>query len=144
MRGDNYGMREWDIVKRLSYSMKLNVEQSNFYQLFCTMFKICIERNLKLIVENPYSSQSYLNQNFPIKPAIIDIDRRLLGDKFKKPTQYWFLNVGVQNNKIDFKSPFIFGNKLIKDINHSHGIERSLIDPKYAENFIKKYIIEDI
>lgn len=133
----------WSVEQKLKRSKELGLEQGLFYDLFCSLFLICIERNLQLIVENPYSDRSYLTMHFPIKPAIIDYDRRILGDKWKKPTQYWFLNIDVKNNKVMRKSnAFTFGYRdKPKDIKHVHGIDRSLIEPEYAKNFIKKYIL---
>ena len=135
----------WSLRDKIIRSSKLSSEQSRLYGLFCSLFLIAEERNFKLIVENPYSTRSYLVMHFPIKASIIDNDRRLLGDKFKKPTQYWFFNCRPYNNKLDYTPPFIFGNrlpKLEKDIKHTHNIDRSLIGQKYAENFIKKYVLK--
>ena len=50
-------------------------------------------RNLRLIIENPYTKPNYLidTQNFP-NPTVIDKNRLLRGDYFRKPTAYWFFN----------------------------------------------------
>lgn len=43
-------------------------------------------------MENPWAMQTFLKSNFVAPPTIIDNDRSLLGDYFKKPTAYWFFN----------------------------------------------------
>ena len=62
--------------------------------------------NFRMIIENPATPPNYLitGQNFPT-PTIIDKNRMLRGDVFKKPTAYWFFNCEptrgftLQNNK---------------------------------------------
>ena len=144
--GNNYGMRNWSIERKLKNSKRLSEEQSYFYGLFCDLFLIAYENNFRLIVENPTNdAQGYLNMHFPIQPSLVDYDRRVLGDKFKKPTQYWFINLPVSHNHLNNQKQFNFGyNKVFQnsDIAHtSKGIQRSLIEQKYAENFIQKYIL---
>ena len=63
------------------------------------MFTVCDIRGLKLIVENPYTTIHYLYNNFPYKPSVIDKNRQLRGDYFKKPTQYWFVNCEHTNGR---------------------------------------------
>lgn len=142
-RCDAPQMKKWSVDKKLSYSMKLNKEQSEFYQWFCNLFKICLDRNLKLIVENPYNAQSYLNMAFPIRPSIVHLNRILYGDVYKKPTQYWFINLEPKKNKLKCETEFNFGGrpKVIKKIQQVSGIDRSLMSFLYARNFIEKYII---
>lgn len=109
------------------------------YQLISKLCCVCIERNLKLIIENPYG-QNYLEKFFPIKSKIIDLDRSKNGDYFKKPTQYWFIN-SEPKNKLLFE-PRILRNNL-KKISDSHNkVERSLISSEYANRFIRQYILD--
>lgn len=131
------------IQQKLEYAKKLNKEQQELFWLICDLFMLADNRNLKLIVENPYTQPHYLTYYFPIKPSVIDMDRRILGDKFKKPTQYWFVNIQANDNKLH--RPFEFGKQknYVTVDNISKGIDRSLIDPEYAENFIKKYILDE-
>ena len=56
------------------------------------MFTVCLDRGLRLIMENPWSEQTFLKWNFVSAPSYIDQDRSKRGDYFKKPTAYWFLN----------------------------------------------------
>lgn len=79
------------------------------------MQNVCgrLPEGLRLIVENPFTTQGFLYRYFPIKPTIIDYDRSKLGDKFKKPTQYWFVNCSPNNN-FAFGEDCAFGGELSK------------------------------
>ena len=144
MCGTGYSLKNYTDEQKLEYARKFNKEQSELYQLISKLFIIIERRNLRMIVENPNTQPHYLTNYFPIKASLIDNDRRILGDKYAKPTQYWFVNVELHNNPIRRNTQFEFGKKKIS--NHvndwdNKGIARSLIEPKYAENFIKKYIL---
>lgn len=107
-------------------------------EYYVTLLKFCREierRNLRAIIENPYNAHHYLRFNFPYKPAVIDMNRRLRGDFFKKPTQYLFINcspTGKVSTQID---------KPIEYVMEKEGIERSLISQDYAHNFICDHIL---
>lgn len=93
-----------------------------------------------MIVENPYTQPHYLTNFFPIKPKVIDTDRRANGDYYTKPTQYWFVNCDPEDNLVF--EPLDWVEK--KDINHTNSkVERSLIHPQYARRFIKRYVKGD-
>lgn len=118
-------------------------ERQKYYDLLLKLCYIVEMRNLRLIVENPFSVNHYLYNNFPYKPAIVDVDRTRKGDYFKKPTQYYFINCSpttlktVDTRRDAIKIAHLSGN-------HGGGIcntERSLISPEYAENFINDYIL---
>lgn len=62
------------------------------------LYKLCgiVEtRGLRMIIENPATQPHYLlnTQTFVKKPTLIDKDRSLRGDFFRKPTAYWFFNI---------------------------------------------------
>lgn len=128
---------EYSTEQRLEVSKKYQKEQFELYQLICDLFIVVERRGLRMIVENPATQPHYLSMYFPIKSTIVDKDRRMLGDNFAKPTQYWFINIEPHNNYV--KPNFVFGNRRI--CKQDKGIVRSLIEPTYAENFIKKYIL---
>lgn len=78
-----------------------------------------------------------------LKPAIIDTDRTLNGDYYKKPTQYWFIGFKPENNLVMEALeyvPYHTVNNGIKGIGITTA--RSMIHPQYAERFIKQYIID--
>lgn len=129
------------MVQRLEYAMKLEDERCKLWDLLCKLIIIVEKNNLKLIIENPYSSQHYLTRYFFIKPSIIDFDRTERGDYFEKPTQYWFINCEPScNTNALFKEQIIYPKKRVLDF-ASGSKERSLISPQYALQFIEEFIL---
>ena len=138
-RGDNYGQKEWSEKQKLEYSMKQMQERQGYYSNLCNLCLIAIEKGFKLIIENPYGKVNFLKQFFPIKPSLVINDRKTMGDFYKKPTQFFFINC-----KPEFKlhgGCFSTMNSE-KTIEKTSGFNRSIISPDFAENFIKTYIID--
>ena len=48
-----------------------------------------MKKGIRLIVENPWSVQTYLKANFIKTPDVVDMNRTLRGDFYKKPTAYF-------------------------------------------------------
>lgn len=132
-----YHERIEDAIERIQ-------KRAYFHTLLYKLVFISVKRGLRLIIENPATTPSYLigQQNFP-KPTIIDSNRMMRGDWFKKPTAYWFFNCeptygySPQNDK---------QQKIINKCKSAPkaGLcseERSLISPDYARNFICDFII---
>ena len=115
-----------------------------FYELLLKFFAVCLRKNLRMVFENPYSITHYLHNNFPFAPAVIDKNRRLRGDYFQKPTQYYFLNcepthlVTIQDDK---PHKTICGLSGRQDGSGLCSEDRSMISPDYARNFICDFII---
>lgn len=120
-----------------------SISRDYFFRLATKLVCIAIERKLCLIIENPYSSQSYICNNFILPPSVIDKNRMMRGDFFEKPTAYRFVNctptnkMSVQNDK---------PKKTIRQAKSapSQGLcseERSMISPDYARNFICDFIL---
>lgn len=104
------------------------------------MIGICLEKGIRIIMENPWSEQTFLKSNFVMPPSYVDMDRSKRGDFFKKPTAYWFVNCEPENG---FTSQQTKKNKLLTHDttrgSRKAGIcseERSMISPDYARNFI--------
>ena len=100
-------------------------------------------RGLRLIMENPWSEQTFLKQNFPFNPAVIDNNRLQRGDYYVKPTAYWFINCEPGNGET--MQPRAKGKNICQiDPNRMPGLcneERSMISPEYARNFIHDFIL---
>lgn len=142
-RLDAFNYRKLDLRGKTEKILKRSESRDYFFQLATKMVCLVIEKDLRMIIENPYQAQSYMCNNFILPPTIIDKDRTLRGDYFKKPTGYWFVNctntVGksVQRDK---------ERKIIRRCKSapSQGLcseERSLISPDYARNFICDFIL---
>ena len=133
--------------------LKRSRERQYFFELALKLFCICDIRGLRLIVENPYSKSHYLQQYFPYRPMLIDKNRSLRGDKFKKPTQYWFINCTNTYGLTELPRKPIPVNSLddrCKNKNYKklrwEGIcicseEKSTMTIDYARNFICDFIL---
>ena len=116
-----------------------------FYGLAIKMFAVSQERGLRLIMENPWSENTYLKANFILPPSLIDNNRMLRGDYRVKPTAYWFLNcaptygTSIQYDKQQEKKTHMTskGSKVPGLCSE----ERSMISPDYARNFICDFIL---
>ncbi len=138
MRGESYNIRKWDERKKLAYSMKLFNECNDNFQLISKLVAIALDRNLKLIIENPYSTQHVLYKFWSIRPSVIDLDRHAHGDYFKKPTMYYFINC---EPKINLLFEPIEIKKIKKVESTSQKTERSMISSDYARWFIREKIL---
>ena len=154
-RGQAKQFKKWSMQDKIRYDMKLFEELRTNYLTVCKMFIICLDRGLKLIMENPYSEEHFLRRYWCYPATIIDKDRRKNGDYYAKPTQYWFVNTEPKNNLIWGDSPYnaIGGKDTIRSLNSSMyanhfgnvslKIARSMIHPDYANRFIRQYLIEE-
>ena len=118
-------------------------ERQKFYEIALMLFSYVSTHGLRMIVENPYSTIHYLHNNFPYKASLIDKNRRLRGDFFAKPTQYWFINC-----------EHTFGRSFVKEqkpkmtvcqlTGHTGNLcdeDRSMISPDYARAFICDFVL---
>ena len=145
-RGEAFQQKRWSEKQKILYAKNLHNELNDFYNYLCELILICIDKNIKLIIENPYSQPHYLTSYFPIKPKIIDYDRTKNGDYFKKPTQFYFFNFEPQNNIIfepieHVKTMKICSGSITIDKDKSRQTNRSKIHPQYANRFIRQFIL---
>lgn len=135
--------------KRLSVKEKADKilergeNRERFWRIAVKMFAVCDMRGLRIIMENPFSMQTFLRGNFLFQPTIIDNDRTLRGDIYKKPTGYWYLNCEPTTNETIeklHKARKILDERGVK----GGGIcneARSMITKEYARNFICDFIL---
>lgn len=139
-------MRAWPFKQRIDYMLAKNEKRAYMFGLLYKFCGTCLERNLRMVFENPWAINTYLKQNvFLQPPSVIDEDRTRRGDYVKKPTAYWFFNCEPthghsyqQTSKKDIKSII-----WMKKAPHA-GLcseERSMISPDYARNFICDFIL---
>ena len=139
-RGDNYGQKEWSEKKKLEYSVEQMQERNKYYALICNLCLIAIKRGFKLIIENPYGKVNFLKHFFPLKPEVVLLDRRKMGDFYKKPTQFFFINCVPEFKLWNECAETMDKKKRVEDYK---GFARSIISPAFAKNFIKTYIINN-
>lgn len=119
-------------------------DRQYLYEMLYRLCGIVSIKGLRMVIENPWSTQHYLCNNFIKPPSIIDKDRSIRGDYFTKPTGFWFLNCEPTHGCTSMKNR---QKKTIRGIygrtDHS-GLcseERSMISPTYAKNFICDFLI---
>lgn len=132
----SYKERTDEILRRVA-------NREYFFGLAVKMLCVAQERGIKMIMENPWSQQTYLKANFILPPTLIDNNRRLRGDYFIKPTAYWFINCEPTHGFTEQRD-----KKGIRVIDCKPGKEagicsedRSMISPDYARNFICDFIL---
>lgn len=133
--GTNYNYRQMPMPDVLDKIIERAQLRNDYYITLLRFCRVVESRGLRAIIENPYNAHHYWRFNFPYKPAVIDMNRRLRGDKYKKPTQYLFVNcspAGKMSVQMD---------KPIEYVMDTEGIKRSLISPDYAHNFICDHIL---
>lgn len=134
-----------DIKQKTEKILERSKNREYFYSLLIKLFCIVQVRNLRMIVENPYSGQHYLvlAQNFVMNPTFIDHNRQMRGDYFKKPTAYWFVNCQPTSGT-SYTKPTMTKTVFTAKGASRAGLcseERSLISPDYARNFICDFVL---
>ena len=119
-------------------------KRTHYHTILYKLVWIAESKNFRLIIENPCTKPHYLidSRNFP-HPDIVDNDRTIRGDYFKKPTAYWFFNCNPTYGESFQK------DKPQKTIMKSRGAnkpgvcseERSMISPDYARNWICDFVL---
>ncbi len=137
-RGDNFGYQKKSLEWKLEKDLTLINELNYYYELITKLVLICLDRKLKLVIENPYSTQHYLIKYRCLKPQLIINDRREMGDYYKKPTMFYFINCEPKNNFL-FEARIINEKKVVDKVNNQ--VERSLISKDFANRFIREYLI---
>ena len=135
--------RKLTIKEKSDKILERSANREHFFGLCIKMVAIALQNGIRLIMENPWSEQTFLKANFVLTPTMVDKNRMLRGDYFVKPTAYWFLNC-----KPTYGCSFQ-NDKEKKTIMSSRGSgqsglcseERSMISPDYARNFIFDFII---
>jgi len=130
--------------KEMVYSiLERSENRQRFYGLLLKMVAIVMDRGLRLILENPWSGSNYLKNNFLAAPQVIDRDRTIRGDSYRKPTAYWFF--GCDPTEMETATPATEVRRIASmPPGEQAGIcstIRSTITPDYARNFICDFII---
>ena len=129
------------LEEKILLAKQLEQERMDFYNLFCDLILVCCKKHIRLIIENPYSTNHYLVRYFPIRASVIDTNRRERGDYYEKPTQYWFINcLPSYNLNALFREQVMPKKRRVLDYS-SGGKERSEISPIYARQFIEEFIL---
>ena len=89
----NKNYKNLTLREKLDKILQRGQDRQYYYEIITKLVGVCLLKNLRLIIENPYdNSLHYLKNNFFKEPDLIDNNRTLRGDNFIKPTGYWFFN----------------------------------------------------
>ena len=129
--------------QKIKEILKRSDNRKEYYDRLIKFCGVCLLKRIRMIFENPYSEQTYLKANFIKAPDVVDMNRMLRGDYFKKPTAYWFWNCkatygeSYQNDKEQktiMKTKGASRSGLCSE-------ERSMISSDYARNFICDFVL---
>ena len=140
-----HNYRNMTIKQKTDAILERDKKRAYFYEIAIKMFAVTAMRGLRLIMENPWSENTYLKANFIIPPTLIDNNRMLRGDYRIKPTAYWFINCkpahgrSIQFDKLKEKKTHMTSRG--SSVAGVCSEERSMISPDYARNFICDNII---
>lgn len=134
-RGENKNVKLSNNDK-LKNAANLAAKRYEYFIFLLALIKICYEKKLRLIVENPYLD-NYLLDYLPKCYEMVKFwNRQKYGDNYKKPTMFLFFNCtpkfSMLNENIQFKN----NNR----IDNNKGFQRSLITSEFADFFIKNFI----
>ena len=140
---DHHDYKNWDLKIKFDYMLDRSKKRTEFFETLYKFVFICLDRGLRMIMENSWSENHFLKFGYLKPPTIVDNNRLLRGDCYKKPTAYWFWNCENTYGE-SYQQP-----KKVKRIveGKKHPIagmcseERSMISPDYARNFICDFII---
>lgn len=140
---ENLNYQKMTTAQKIDAMLQRSKSRQYFYELIIKLVGVCLDRGVRIIIENPYSPLHYLCNNFFKAPDVFDRNRQHRGDYFTKPTGYWYFNC-VPTHGSSYQEP-----KEKKTIyccrgSNKAGIcseERSLISPDYARNFICDFIL---
>lgn len=131
-------------VEALEKIIKRQKDRQYFLSVLTKFVKVCLERDLRMIFENPVTG-SFLCNYFLKPPTIVDHNRMTRGDYYVKPTGYWFWNCEPTNGETIQKDKQQKKQSEAESRWSAHsGIcneERSMISPDYARNFICDFIL---
>ena len=137
--------RNMTVKEKTDAILERDKKRAYFYGLAIKMFAVAESRGLRLIMENPWSENTYLKANFIVPPALVDNNRMLRGDYRVKPTAYWFVGCEpTYGRSIQFDKQAEKKTHMASRGSSVAGVcseERSMISPDYARNFICDFIL---
>lgn len=140
---DSVNNRHLPTLEKARVVLQRSKNREYFFGLAVKMIAVAMDRGIRLIMENPWSEQTFLKANFILKPTLVDNNRTIRGDYFIKPTAYWFVNCEPthgfteqrpRKHKVVFEAKASSRSGLCSE-------ERSMISPDYARNFICDFIL---
>lgn len=143
----NYNYKNYKLLQVHEITEKMIERAKNREKFFIILLKlvsIVKERGFKMVIENPWSINTFLKGNFVKQPDLIDMDRTRRGDCRIKPTAFWFFGFEPKHGFTfqPYKGKIKTHQKSKKS--KTPGLcssERSMITSDYARNFIYDFIL---
>lgn len=143
-RLDNLNYRCMTTDEKFAAMIERSRNRQRFYELLYMMCGVVYRNDLRMVLENPFSSLHYLHNNFLQEPSIIDRNRSKRGDYFRKPTGYWFFNCEPTHgftSSVNKNVMAVFRDARPASRAGLCSEGRSMISPEYARNFIADFIL---
>lgn len=135
--------RKMSMKEKTDRILERSHNREYFFSLAVKMISVAHQRGLRLIMENPWSEQTFLKANFVMAPTIVDMDRTRRGDYFVKPTAYFYVNCEPTKGftwQKNHERKIILNTKASKQAGLCSE-DRSMISVDYARNMICDWII---
>lgn len=139
-----FNYRKKTTKEKTDLILKRSEDRERFFRYAVKMLAVAQMRGLRLVMENPWSEQTFLKANFIAAPTIVDMDRTRRGDFFVKPTAFWFINCEPTQGytrqpkkaigRIGDPKGEVVGGGICSEY-------RSMISPDYARNFICDFLL---
>lgn len=142
-RLDNQNYKSLSMKEKFDSIIERADNRNHFYKLLYKLVANCMTRDIRIIIENPFSTLHYLHNNFLKEPSFVDKNRRIRGDYFQKPTGYWFFGCEPTNGRSyeEPKKKLVVWDAKSAPTSGLCSEERSMISPDYARNFICDFIL---
>lgn len=139
----NVNYRCLSVNEKIKKILERSDNRKEYFDRLVKFVGVCLDKNIRMVFENPWSEQTFLKGNFLKAPDVVDMNRMERGDYFKKPTAYWFWNCEPTNGfsyqkdkeqKIMRKCKMASRAGLCSE-------ERSMIHSDYARNWICDFVL---
>lgn len=140
---EHHDYKNWELKKRFDYMLDRSQKRTKFFEMLYKFVFVILDKGLRMVMENSWSENHFLKFGYLKPPTIVDNNRWLRGDCYKKPTAYWFWNCentyGESYQQPKKVKRIVEGKK--NPIAGMCSEERSMISPDYARNFISDFIL---
>jgi len=139
----NVNYRCLTVREKIEKILERSDNRKEYFDRLVKFVAVCLDKNIRMVFENPWSEQTFLKGNFLKAPDVVDMNRMERGDYFKKPTAYWFWNCEPTNGfsyQKDKEQKIIMKCKMASRAGLCSE-ERSMISSDYARNWICDFVL---
>ena len=139
----NVNYRCLSVKEKIKKILERSDNRKEYFDRLVKFVGVCLDKNIRMVFENPWSEQTFLKGNFLKAPDVVDMNRMERGDYYKKPTAYWFWNCEPTNGfsyQKDKEQKIIIKSKKASKAGLCSE-ERSMISSDYARNWICDFVL---